>query len=223
MSDAQDKTAGPILVSDFDGTITRRDFFDLVRTGLLPAGSPDHWGDYQAGRITHFDALKNIFAEAAVGEARLIETADKMQPDPDLADEVAALAEAGWRVIVASAGCDWYIRRHLKAAGVDEVIQLHANPGRVEGDRLVMERPPAGAPFYSHEVGVDKVGIVRAALAGGGTVAFSGDGMPDLPPALLVPAQWRFARGTLAEELRKRGEGFRPFERWSEVARALRG
>lgn len=213
---------GGILVSDFDGTITARDFFDLVRTELLPADEPDHWGDYLAGRITHFDALRNIFGAVTAGEAAMLAVVERMTPDPDLGREVHALAESGWRVVIASAGCGWYIERLLRQAGVLDRVTLHANPGRIDGrGRLVMERP-AGSRFFSHEVGVDKAAIVRDALAGGGPVAFSGDGLPDLPPALLVPPRLRFARGALAGELDRRGEPYRPFGRWSEVARALR-
>ena len=36
--------------------------------------------------------------------------------------------------------------------------------------------------------------------------------------ALLVPPQLRFARGWLAGALSERGEGFQPFERWSQIA-----
>ncbi len=218
MSDRASTTAGRVLVSDFDGTMTRRDFFQLVFERLLPPGTPDYWGDYLAGRITHFEALRSIFGSVTAGEAALIEVVRSMGLDPDLKSEVEALRADGWRVVVASAGCDWYIRRLLAEADVSP--EVHANPGRIEGGRLVMELP-VNSRFYSRETGIDKVGVVRAALAEAGTVAFAGDGRPDLAPALLVPSELRFARGVLAEELTRLGEGFRPFERWAEVSRAL--
>jgi 2-hydroxy-3-keto-5-methylthiopentenyl-1-phosphate phosphatase len=219
MSDEASTTAGRVLVSDFDGTMTRRDFFQLVVDRLLPSGTPDYWGEYLAGRLTHFETLKAIFGSVTAGESALLDLVDSMELDPDLKPEAEALHLGGWRVVVASAGCDWYIRRLL--AGADVTLELHANPGRIEGGRLVME-PPRGSRFYSPETGVDKVAIVRAAMAEAGTVAFAGDGRPDLAPALLVPAPLRFARGVLAEELTRLGEGFRPFDRWAEVSRALR-
>lgn len=219
MDDSANRLAGPILVSDFDGTVCRGDFFEIVRRELVPPEAHDHWADYEAGRITHFEGLRNTFWEAAVGEPTLIETARRMEPDPDLAAEIAALELAGWRVIVASAGCAWYIERHLGEAGVD--IEFHANPGRIVDGRMLMDLPRE-SPYFSAETGIDKVAVVRAAQAGGGPVAFSGDGSTDLEPSLLVPPDLRFARGALAEKLRARGEGFRPFERWAEVARALR-
>jgi hypothetical protein len=42
-----------------------------------------------------------------------------------------------------------------------------------------------------------------------------------LQPALLVRPELRFARGFLADALRERGESFRPFRRWSEIANEL--
>ena len=211
-------STGKVLVTDFDGTMTRRDFFQLVVERLLPPGTPDYWGDYQAGRITHFEALRAIFGSVTAGEAALLDVVGRMELDPDLARDLEALRASGWRVVVASAGSDWYIRRLLASAGVE--VEVHANPGRIEGGRLVME-PPTGSRFFSDQTGVDKAAIVRDAMAGGGTVAFAGDGAPDLAPSLLVPARLRFARGVLAEELGRLGEAFRPIGRWSDVARAL--
>jgi 2-hydroxy-3-keto-5-methylthiopentenyl-1-phosphate phosphatase len=218
MSSEASQKAGRVLVSDFDGTMTARDFFQLVVERLLPRDCPDHWGEYLAGRLTHFEALKAIFGSVTAGEAALLELVDSMDLETELKGEIEALRLSGWRVVVASAGCDWYIRRLLAGAGVS--IEVHANPGRIEEGRLVMELP-TGSQFFSRQTGVDKVAVVRAALSEADIVAFAGDGRPDLAPALVVPGEFRFARGVLAEELTRRGEPFLPFERWSEVAQAL--
>ncbi len=39
MHDEASQKAGRVLVSDFDGTMTRRDFFQLVVERLLPSGA----------------------------------------------------------------------------------------------------------------------------------------------------------------------------------------
>ena len=49
---ASDSTAARILVSDFDGTMTRHDFYKLAIEKLLPADTPSHWADDHAGTIT---------------------------------------------------------------------------------------------------------------------------------------------------------------------------
>jgi 2-hydroxy-3-keto-5-methylthiopentenyl-1-phosphate phosphatase len=47
-----------VLVSDFDGTMTRHDFYQLAAASLVPPETPDHWARYRAGAITHFEALR---------------------------------------------------------------------------------------------------------------------------------------------------------------------
>lgn len=211
-----------VLVSDFDGTMTRRDFYRLALEALLPPDVPDHWSAYRSGAITHFEALRRFFAAIRAGEDELLAVAAQMELDPRLAESVASLDRAGWRVVVASAGCDWYIRRLLDEAGVD--LEVHANPGLLEEGRgLLMERPEAGAPFRSEALGVDKAAVVRRHLEDPAvrSVAFAGDGFPDLEAARLVPDALRFARGDLAGALRDEGLPFHDFEAWSDIATAL--
>ena len=206
------------LVSDFDGTMTRHDFYQLVVERLLPTGTPDYWADYRAGRITHFEALNAYFAAARPDEAEVFDIVRAMKLDPDLKPEVEALRAAGWDVVVASAGCLWYINRLFREVVVE--LEVHANLGKVVGGRLVMELP-RDSPFYSPDNGIDKAAIVRQAQGTHVVVAFAGDGPPDLAAALLVEPELRFARGQLAVALQQRGAEFQPFDRWSDVSRAL--
>ena len=210
-----------VLVSDFDGTMTQRDFYRVYVERLLPPDAPDFWQEYRAGRLTHFEALAAIFAYVPAGEAALLALTTEMNLEPELPGALAALRDTGWQVVVVSAGCRWYIDRLLAKAGV--ALELHANDGHVDaGGRLVMTRPTAD-PFHCREVGIDKAAAVRTHLSAGRTVAFAGDGPPDVPPALLVPAALRFARGDLAAMLKERGESYRPFTRWRDVAESLSG
>ena len=208
----------PALVTDFDGTMTRRDFYQLVQERLLPPDCPDYWAEYEHGRLTHFEALRAIFEAAEGGEPALVGVARRMGLDQDVRAAVDHLHAAGWRIVVASAGCDWYIRLLLTEAGVS--VDIQASPGRIEHGRLIMELPKR-SPFCSPGLGIDKTALVRSELAAGGIVAFAGNGQVDLAPSLLVSPGLRFARGWLAAELTRRGESFRPFDRWRDVARAL--
>lgn len=208
-----------LLVTDFDGTLTQDDFYQLAIKELLPNDLPDYWGDYRAGRLTHFEALRNYFTHIRKDERTVLDVVHRMGLEPRLAECLHDLAAAGWDVVVTSAGCAWYIDKLLKEAGVD--VPVYSNPGRfVEGKGLLMEPPPPG-PYFSRELGVDKAGVVREGLRQGKRVAFAGDGFPDQEAAELVPAELRFARGDLARVLTERGLGFVPFTRWSDVARDL--
>jgi len=210
---------GPVLVSDFDGTMTQHDFYKLAIERLLPADTPDHWADYRSGKITHFEALRRYFAAIRRSEDEVLAVVRQMELDPDLPDAVETLRQAGWSVIVTSAGCNWYIRRLLSDAGVNVVV--HANPGRFEAGRGLMMEMPTGSPYLSEFLGVDKTAVVRQYVAQGGKVAFAGDGFPDADAARLVPGSCRFARADLAQVLEKEGLDFQRFRTWSEIAGRL--
>ncbi|HEY8506248.1 MAG TPA: haloacid dehalogenase-like hydrolase, partial [Gemmataceae bacterium] len=151
----------PLLVSDFDGTITRHDFYQLI-LDRLPPGSPDYWGEYRAGRMTSFEVLRAIFGAARWGEAELLGLIDAAEPDSNLAESVRKLRAAGWDLVIVSNGCDWYIRRLLAREGLS--VEVLANPGRFEpGNGLVMTAPE-GSRFFAPAVGIRKGLVVREAL-----------------------------------------------------------
>ena len=209
----------PLLITDFDGTVIRRDFFWEVLNQLLPPTSRAAWDDFVAHRITHFEALRRIFSQIRVDESRLVELVAGLDLDPAFPAAVRALAARGWDAIVCSAGCCWYIQRVLDPHRLP--VEVIANPGTfVAGQGLLMTMPPPG-PFTSPTTGIDKAAIVRHHAAEGRPIAFAGDGRPDLAAALLVPAERRFARDWLAEELTRRGEPFTPFADYRDIERML--
>ena len=210
-----------LFVTDFDGTITQNDFFRLVIDHFAPDGLDPFWQGYLEDRYSHFEALQGIFGSLRVSEAELLALVAQVEAEPHMAQLVAQLQQAGWEVVVASAGCGWYIERTLQALGVD--VEIHANPGRVEPGRgLIMERP-IDSPYPSVTHGIDKAAIVREALQQGRVVAFAGDGVPDLAAARLVPGSHRFARHDLRTALERERLEFVPFTRWGDVAAHLCG
>lgn len=209
-----------ILISDYDGTITRNDFYSLLAERYIPRDAPDYFAQYRAGRISHFEAMARYFAYAPDDEAALEALLAASEPDPELGVMAKRLEQAGWGLIIVSAGTSWYIDRVLARAGVQ--AKVYSNPGGiVPGKGLVIEKLAADSPFYSEDVGVDKAAVVKDALGRADVVAFAGDGPPDIHSAMLVKPEYRFARAFLADELRARGENFRPFERWHEIVEAL--
>ncbi len=208
-----------VLISDFDGTMTQSDFYQLAIEFLLPAETPDYWADYRAGRITHFEALRRYFAAIRATDEEVLAVVRKMNLDCGLAVAVRNLRLAGWQVVVASAGCDWYIRRLLADAGVS--VEVHSNPGHLQAGQGLQMEMPTGSPYVSATLGINKTAIVQHFLADGATVEFAGDGCPDADPARLVPQDLRFARGDLAKLLAAEGLTFHRFEAWCDIARVL--
>lgn len=199
--------------------MTEVDFFELARRHWPLPPNDDPWQEYQAGRLNHFDALAHIYARIRTSEEHLRRVVLEMGLDPGLAAAVRTLRAKGWETWIASAGCEWYIRVLLEPLGLP--LRIHSNPGVFDPERGLVLQLPVASPFFSRPTGIDKPGIVRAALATGKPVAFAGDGRPDLDAALLVPAGCRFARGFLADHFRAQGEAFVPLPRWSHLAERL--
>lgn len=210
-----------ILITDFDGTLTRHDFFRLALERLVPPGTPDYWQQYRTGQLTHFEAMRAYYAAIRASEAETLGVVDALGLVPDFALWISRLEQAGWKVVVASAGCAWYIQRLLASQGLS--LEVHTNPGTFQEGRGLLMTLPTHSPFFSPTHGIDKAAVVRAAQQEGERVAFAGDGYPDLPAARLVSPDLRFATSSLALALEQEGLPFRRFDRWSEVAQTLVG
>ena len=83
-----------LLVTDFDGTLTREDFYQLAIRNLLPPDVPDYWGDYREGRLTHFQALQAYFSHIREDESTGRKVIERMQLEPRLAEIKKSLASA---------------------------------------------------------------------------------------------------------------------------------
>jgi 2,3-diketo-5-methylthio-1-phosphopentane phosphatase len=199
--------------------MTNRDFYSLVVEQLLPIEMPDYWVDYRANKITHFEALQKYFEAITAGESTVLRLLDQMTIDPNLKSSVARLEDHGWKIVVASAGCQWYIDKLLAEAGVS--LEVYANPGRFQDGRGLLMELPKSSPFFSRIHGVHKAGIVQHFTKSGATVAFAGDGFPDIDAAKAVPPELRFARRDLATALRQDGDSFKTYHVWSDIADQL--
>jgi len=208
-----------ILVTDFDGTMTKHDFYDLVCAAFPEISTKGFWQQYEEGKITHFEALRSIFALIRAPEEKLSKIVQSMEIEPKLSQAVATLKKHGWKVVVASAGCDWYIRKLLKQSKVD--IEVYANPGEFFPDKGLLMHLPEKSPYCSQEMGINKSAVVHQALKETSCVVFAGDGRPDLAPAMLVKESRRFAKSWLAKKLHENDEGFVPFAHWAEIAETI--
>jgi 2,3-diketo-5-methylthio-1-phosphopentane phosphatase len=211
-----------ILITDFDGTFCTRDFFELAVRPYLDPASPDYWSQYSAGRITHFDAMSGFFGHIRCTAAEMDEVLHALAPVPETVDAIAVLRAQGWDVWIVSNGCEWYIRAVLGILGVN--ARVIASPGEFEPARGLRMSPPTGSPYYNPAYGIEKLRVFEEARRNFETVAFAGNGPPDLACALAARPELRFARTWLANELRRRGESFHSFHHWCEIAgRLLQG
>lgn len=209
-----------VLVTDFDGTMTAVDFFDVVLNHVPTETMPNYWGQCVAGELTHVAALNGIFQHAPRDLTTLAHWIPETQLDPETPHAINTLKSHGWSVLVVSAGSIWYIEQILSAV-IDD-IEIIANPGGYDAETgLWMGWPPSELPWYHAHFGIDKARILRWLMDTGKTVAFAGDGRPDLAAACVDGVAQNFAKSWLASQLSEAHLSYIPFERWSEIARHL--
>jgi 2-hydroxy-3-keto-5-methylthiopentenyl-1-phosphate phosphatase len=209
-----------ILITDFDGTVTQNDFYDLVCQRFPEIKTFQFWEKYERGELTHFEAMQGIFGQLRSNEEEIIALLNEMKFDPFFPAALNDLGIIGWKVMIVSAGSTWYIRKLLAKAGI--VMEVHSNPGEYNPESgLKISRPEQDSPYYCENIGVDKAAAVKQAKDQIARVAYAGDGRTDIAPALLVPPQFRFATGWLANHLKEEGKEFHSFERWPQIVEIL--
>ncbi|MEW5818939.1 MAG: MtnX-like HAD-IB family phosphatase [Cyanobacteriota bacterium] len=175
-----------VLISDFDGTISKVDFFMYVVNNLLKPSDLRPWQDFLDKKITHIDALIGIFGNIKTSRSYF----DKFILDLPL--EEAFIETVGFcksndiDIYILSAGADYYIKLILQNLNIENDVKLITNKSYfIENDGLIVIRPDQNDPYYSYEYGVDKVAVVEELKLKYDYCVFAGDGHFDFPSARL--------------------------------------
>ncbi len=209
---------GFALVTDFDGTVSADDFFNLIADRFLDEKALAPWQEYLSGRKSHFDALNEIFSALRIlsSEKELHEAVLAIPVDPAFITVAGFCRQRGFPVYVCSAGCDYYIK--LLIGDLLQKYSLHLvtnNCSFVPGQGLLMSKPPADDPFYDTNTGISKAAVVKMLKTEGFKVIYAGDGRPDFAAAKVADVV--FARKTLLELCRGQGIKTQPFPDFNAV------
>ncbi|MBP3514972.1 MAG: hypothetical protein J6K65_02045 [Alphaproteobacteria bacterium] len=87
------------VVSDFDGTISRDDFFWLIADKYFDAPALEPWNLYLRGEMSHLDALNAIFSQIRLPEEELYSFIDSIVWDKSLSRLLNIVSVAIFRYI----------------------------------------------------------------------------------------------------------------------------
>ena len=206
----------PALVIDFDGTITDDDFFIYVRDAFLNDNALKPWRLYLDNRITHFNALKQIYGSLRVSEEEINQLIENVKIDGSALELFEYCFNKNIPVYIASAGCDYYIKRLIGDKIKEYNINLITNTGYYSKEKgLVIEPPPVDAWYYNESNGISKANIVNHLKNKNYHVIFAGDGPPDIEPAKV--ADIVFAKKILLEKCIELGIKTRNFLTCQEI------
>jgi 2-hydroxy-3-keto-5-methylthiopentenyl-1-phosphate phosphatase len=199
----------PLLVLDWDGTVTERDTLDLL---LEEFCDPEIYhrveAELDAGRMTLNEV---IAAEFATVTAPLDEAVAYVLEQTRIRPGFAELARA-YRPLIVSSGFHEIIEPVLEREGVLDAVELRAN--RVDA------RPDGWVVHFraGHECGECGEPCKRADLPAG-EVVYAGDGHSDYCAALA--ADRVFATGSLARYLDERGVPYRALTDFFQLANEI--
>lgn len=198
------------FVSDFDGTITGDDFFAYASKAFFDEKSLAPWHRFKRGEITHFEALREMFAQIRVSRGELDAFMDKIPVDEGFAAAAQLCCEKNMPIYICSAGCDYYINYLIGDIIKKYDITLVTNYGSYSPETgLVLQMPPVDSPYFDASTGISKAAIVNRLHREGYEVIYAGDGLPDYEAAW--NADVVFARRDLLSKCREAGIAARNF------------
>jgi len=186
------------FISDFDGTISKEDFFNMVVGKLLKPQDLSPWRDYLDKKITHFEALARIFAKVRISQKEMDAFTQSIEIDPFFEETLKLCKKLQIPVYICSAGMDYYIVKRIPRYLKDYKITLIANRG-VYGEKtgFRLSPPCPDYQFYKANTGISKEALVSYLKSLGFFTIFAGDGRPDAKAAKEADAV--FAKGVLYE------------------------
>lgn len=210
-----------VLISDFDGTISKKDFFWYVIDELLKPDDMQPWEDYQANKITHIEALTRIFNKIRLSESAFYEFVLSLPIEECFVETAKYCKDKGIGYYIISAGADFYIKLILKHLQVDNMVTLISNPSFYKPESgLVINKPDPNNQYYSENYGVNKKMAVESIKKNYNFSVFAGDGGPDFEAA--KQADKVFARDRLLDLCRTNGIHASRFMSYCEILEYLK-
>lgn len=212
------KTKHFVFISDFDGTITSKDFYWILLDDYIGKKGIDFYHEWKKSKKIGTEFLNTVFGWRPLSEEECTEAIGKVQIDESLKTVIEWVEDLGGDFWILSAGFSYYIERVLERHQLDHVT-LYTNPGSFENHVFKMN-PQESSPFYSPVYGIDKQKVALYAKERYEYVIFAGDSEPDYHAA--VHADLIFAKHELAKLLDQQGKTYIPYDNFKDILSYLK-
>ncbi|PAD73360.1 2,3-diketo-5-methylthio-1-phosphopentane phosphatase [Bacillus licheniformis] len=205
------------FVSDFDGTISKQDFYWMVIDKYFPEGR-ELFKKWKSGELKDIEFLGIVFASINQSEQKIIDDIHSIPIDEYVPDFIQHVQKSGGDFYILSAGTDYYIHYILKKYGITDV-EVYSNKGFFKEDNVHMDIDE-NHWHYSERYGIDKSKVIQKLKEEYETVYFAGDSEPDSHPAKF--ADVTFAKDALQDLLRQQGVPFVAVETFEDIEQYLK-
>lgn len=202
------------FTSDFDGTISLRDFYWIVIDKYLGREYIELYHEWQAKRIKDVDFLNMVFNNINKDYETVLNDIYSIPIDLKAIEFIKWFTDEVGEFYIISAGCKYYIDILVEKYGIKDRVKIIANPGYYENGSIYMV-PDKSKEYYSEVFGVDKGKAVEIIRKGADFLFFAGDSRPDYYAAKV--ADYVFAKHQLADILRNEGLKFFEFKDFGDI------
>ncbi|MFT8312066.1 MAG: MtnX-like HAD-IB family phosphatase [Sporolactobacillus sp.] len=206
-----------LFLSDFDGTLSDKDFFHVIIDRHFADQREKLYDDWDKKVMTDLEYLSRLFRSVDRDQAQIDEDIDAVPFDPDAKKVIEKVKKLGGDFVVISAGTDYYIKRIFEKQGITGV-KIYSNPGVYE-NRGIQLRPDPNGTYFSELYGIDKQKLARDLMKDYDTVFFAGDSLPDLKAAML--ADTIFAKGKLQPLLDQENKDYVAINNFKDIEKFL--
>ncbi|MFN4245526.1 MAG: MtnX-like HAD-IB family phosphatase [Brevinematia bacterium] len=203
-----------VFVSDFDGTISLRDFYWIVIDKYLGKEYVNLYYEWQKGKIKDVDFLNSVFNNIKKDYNTVLNDIYSIPIDVKAIEFINWFTNEIGDFYIVSAGCKYYIDILVEKYGLDGRVKVIANPGYYENGSIYMI-PDKTKEYYSEVFGVDKGKAVETIKRNYDLLFFAGDSRPDYYAAKV--ADYIFAKHQLAEILRSENVKFFEFRDFGDI------
>lgn len=206
-----------LFISDFDGTISKEDFYKKIMKKYMPEKENTTYKQFKAQKILDIDFLNDIFNNMNICEETLEKEILGLDIDERFFDAINMIKYMGGDVIILSAGCEYYIEKILKKHGLSD-IPIYSNKGICKDNGLYIT-PDKSSTFYSERYGIDKELVVKYFTNRYSFVIYAGDSDPDYQASL--QADVRFGKDELMDIYNENSIEYIPMADFGDVVKYL--
>lgn len=206
------------FVSDFDGTLTSRDFYHIIIDKYLGSKGREFYTEWKKTKKINVEFLNKIFGSVNLSEKELFDEIMRIPIDEHAAGFIKRVKASGGGFYIVSAGTSYYIKILLDNLHIEDAIVISMEGIHSDGGIKII--PDERSDYYSSVFGLDKQKVVESLRKDFEYIIFAGDSEPDMRAA--CAADLVYARGELSELLSKEGIPFTHFADFKEIEKDLK-
>jgi len=207
-----------VFVSDFDGTISRKDFYWHVIDKYMKEEGNLKYKEWKEGKMQDVQFLGHIFKNIGQEKEQIHKDILELEIDPYLHKFIDFIHENNGEFVILSAGSSYYINVILEYFKLDHIMVYSNNA--IYKDKGLHYDIDVSNEFYSERYGIDKKKVVEHLKNKYNRVYYAGDSMPDYEASLLCDL--RFATGGLIDIYKEKNVDFYEFSTFEDIEAVLK-